>query len=149
MNRNNQEPILIKGSSAVDNRGCLNFINDFNFKGVRRFYIIENSSIKIIRAWHGHLKEGKYVFVAQGSAIVAAVRIDDIKNPNKKSKVYRFILSSKVPSVLYIPPRFANGFRSIESNTKIIFFSTSVLGDSQKDDYRFPIDYWDTNIWKK
>lgn len=149
MKKDNKNPILIKGNSAVDKRGHLSFVNDFNFKGVKRFYIIENSSTKIIRAWHGHLKEGKYVFIAQGSVIVAAVKIDNTKTPNKKNKIYRFILSSKIPSILYIPPGFANGFRSIENNTKIIFFSTSTLTDSQKDDYRYPVDYWSINIWKK
>ena len=81
-----------------------------------------NFSTSTIRAFHGHLKEAKYVYVAKGSAIVAAVKLDNIKSPSKKEKVNRFILSDKNPQVLFIPPKHANGFRPLEKDTRILFF---------------------------
>lgn len=139
---------LIPGGIAVDDRGFLMFANDFNFYGVKRFYQVQNFSTSTIRAFHGHLKEAKYVFVAKGSAIVAAVELDNINSPSKNQKVNRFILSDKNPQVLFIPPKYANGFKPLENDTRIQFFSTSSLEESKGDDYRFPIDYWGKDVWE-
>ena len=144
---NLNRPQLIKGNKAIDERGQVSFVNDFDFRNVKRFYVIENTSSEIIRAFHGHLKEEKYAFVISGSALVAVVEIDDTLSPDKSKKVQRFVLTAKEPTVLYIPAGYANGNRSLEQNTKIIFFSTASLEESQKDDYRFPYDYWGKDVW--
>jgi len=143
-----KKPKLIEGGIAIDDRGQLIFVNDFNFDVVKRFYVVENFSTNIIRAFHGHLKEAKYALVVSGSAMVAIVQMDDCCKPNKKNKVNRFILSVRKPSILYIPSGYANGLKSLEENTKIIFFSTSTLEESKNDDYRFPYDYWGENVWR-
>jgi nucleoside-diphosphate-sugar epimerase/dTDP-4-dehydrorhamnose 3,5-epimerase-like enzyme len=139
---------LIRGGIAIDDRGYLNFANEFKFLGVKRFYQVQNFSISTIRAFHGHLRESKYVYVAKGSAIVAAVEIDNVDNPSRTAKINRFILSDKNPQILFIPPNYANGFRPLESDSRIIFFSTSSLEDSKGDDYRYPADYWGNEIWE-
>ncbi len=139
---------LIEGGIAVDDRGSLNFANDFNFYGVKRFYQVQNFSSSTIRAFHGHMNEAKYIYVAKGSAIVAAVKLDNIKSPSKNQKVNRYILSDRHPQILFIPPKYANGFRPLEKDTRIIFFSTSSLEESRGDDYRFPVDYWGKEIWE-
>jgi dTDP-4-dehydrorhamnose 3,5-epimerase-like enzyme len=137
---------LIKGGLAVDDRGTVSFVNEFDFKNVKRFYVVENHKKGFIRAWHGHKNESKYVMVVKGSAVVGAVNIDDWVNPSKNLHVERFILSEKSPSVLFIPKGYANGFMSLTSETKIIFYSTSCLNDSLNDDIRFDSRYWD--IWQ-
>jgi len=139
---------IIEGGLAVDDRGSIVFANNFNFKDVKRFYQLENFSTNTIRAWHGHQKEGKYIFVNNGSIILGIVLLDDITNPSKNNKVTRLILSSKDPKIVYIPRGYANGFRSVEENTTITFFSTSSLKESEGDDYRFPFDYWGKDIWE-
>ena len=141
------EPKLIPGSLAVDDRGQLTFANGFSFDHVRRFYIAENFSTTTVRAFHGHLKEEKFVLVVSGSAIVAAVRLDDPHRPNPEIEPTRFVLSSRQPHILHIPAGYANGFRPLETGTKIIFFSTASLEESAKDDYRFPYDYWGSDLW--
>ncbi|MCE1187959.1 MAG: dTDP-4-dehydrorhamnose 3,5-epimerase family protein [Ignavibacteria bacterium] len=139
------EPTLIKGGIAVDDRGAVSFVNDFNFEEVKRFYMVENHTKGFIRAWHGHKKEGKYVFIPKGSAIVACVKIDNWDNPSAEAKVHRYVMSEKTPSVLYIPPGYANGFMNLSDDLKIQFFSTSYLQDSLNDDFRFEARYW--NPW--
>ena len=145
-----EEPRVIKGGIAVDDRGSLRFVNDFDFQGVKRFYQVENHRRGFIRAWHGHLKEGKYVYVAAGTALVGAVPLeqnDDMNVPGGdyciKQKPRRFILSAKSPNILYIPPGYANGFQNLEENTIVIFFSTTNLEESRGDDIRFPYDACD------
>ena len=142
------KPKIIEGNLALDDRGHVSFINEFNFKGVKRFYVVDNISVNVIRAFHGHKKEAKYAYVPAGSAIIAAVKMDNTKSPNKKNQVHRFILSSRKPSVLFIPSGYANGFKFLEAGSKIIFFSTSSLEESKNDDYRFPHDYWGNDVWE-
>jgi dTDP-4-dehydrorhamnose 3,5-epimerase len=146
---------LIQGGVAVDDRGSLRFVNDFNFEGVKRFYQVENHRQGFVRAFHGHLKEGKYVYVPKGSALVAAVPM--IANDNQlipggytikdNGSLKKFILSSQSPKVLYIPPGYANGFKNLEDGTIVMFFSTSTLEESKGDDIRFPYDT--INIWQE
>lgn len=141
-------PTIIEGGLSVDDRGQLTFANNFDFAGVKRFYAIENFSKDVIRAFHGHLKEAKYVLVISGTAIVAAVKMDNVVAPSKENELNRFVLSSRKPTILFIPAGYANGFKALENNTKIIFFSTSTLEESKGDDYRFAYDYWGKEIWQ-
>lgn len=129
---------IINGGIAVDDRGSVSFVNDFNFADVERFYQVENHSLHFIRAWHGHKKEGKYIYVAKGSVLLGAVNLDT-------EEITRVVISSKVPKVVWIPPNYANGFMNLEENTIIQFFSTSTLEESLNDDIRYKWDKW--NIW--
>jgi dTDP-4-dehydrorhamnose 3,5-epimerase len=133
-------PSLILGGVAVDDRGSVRFVNDFNFENVKRFYQVQNHRQGFIRAWHGHNHEAKYVYVASGSALVGAVNMDT-------DEVNKFVLSSQSPKVLFIPAGYANGFKTLEENTIILFFSTSDLNSSLNDDIRFEYDKW--NIWEE
>jgi dTDP-4-dehydrorhamnose 3,5-epimerase len=129
----------IPGGVFADDRGFLRFVNDFDFSDVKRFYQVENHTQGYIRAWHGHEKEGKYVYVAKGTALVGAVNL-------KTEEINKFTLSSQSPSILYIPPGYANGFKNLEEDTIIMFFSTSTIEESHGDDIRFDWDKW--NIWE-
>lgn len=131
---------IINGGVAVDDRGSVRFVNDFNFDDVKRFYQVANHKRDFIRAWHAHEKEGKFVYVTKGSALVGAVNLKD-------EQITKQVLSASSPKVLYIPPGYANGFKSLEEDTIILFFSTSTLEDSLGDDIRFPYDKW--NIWEE
>lgn len=131
---------IINGGIAVDDRGEVRFINEFNFKNVKRFYHVSNHRRGFIRAWHGHKKEGKYVYVSSGSALIGVVNM-------KTNEISKFVLSSKSPKILWIPPGNYNGFKSLEENTSILFFSTSTLDESLDDDIRKEFDEW--NIWNE
>ena len=150
----NKEITMISGGVAVDDRGSVRFVNDFDFEGVKRFYQVENHSRGFIRAWHGHRKEGKYVHVAHGSALVGAVRMEKREGlegvaPDEltqmEGEVQKHVLSSKSPKILWIPPNHANGFMTLEEGTILQFFSTSLLEECLDDDIRFPYNKWD--IW--
>jgi len=133
---------IMTGGIFADDRGKLRFVNEFDFSKVKRFYQVENHRQGFIRAWHGHINEGKYVYVPQGSALVGLVPLE-----HKSATPHKVTLTSEKPQVLWIPPNHANGFMSLEENTIIMFFSTSSLEDSKGDDIRFPYDKW--NIWEE
>ena len=168
---------VLSGGIAVDDRGSLSFCNDFDMKDVRRFYMVENFNNHFIRAWHGHKEEGKYVTVLSGSAIIGLVDLrkfddwnyyqeliesveptliegkemtgkqDDEMQDFFDAQQYRYVISAKKPTVIWIPPGFVNGAMNLQDDTRVVYFSTKGLGESEGDDYRFPLDYWD-EMWK-
>ena len=138
-----REPHLIEGDLAVDDRGEVAFVNSFQFGKVKRFYLVSNHKAGFVRAWHAHRREAKYVMVVQGAAIVAAVAIDNWERPSKDAKVHRYVLSAQKPALVYIPPGYANGFMTLTSDAKLMFFSTSTLEESRGDDVRYDARYWD------
>jgi len=140
------KPVMMAGCLAADDRGELAYVNDFRFEGVKRFYMVSNYSQGFVRAWHGHKREAKYVTAVSGAAVVGAVCIDDWEHPSRELEVQRFVLSAHRPSVLYIPPGYANGFMSLTADLRLMFFSTSSLEESQGDDFRYESRHWD--IWK-
>ena len=139
------EPQLIHGGVAVDDRGEVSFANDFSFAGIKRFYMVSNHSSGFVRAWHGHKKEGKYVLAVSGAALVGAVKVDNWDQPSPDSEVSKFVISAKKPALLHIPPGYANGFMSLSSDCKLMFYSTATLDESRNDDWRYDSRLWD--IW--
>jgi dTDP-4-dehydrorhamnose 3,5-epimerase-like enzyme len=144
--KNPGEISYIDGGIAIDDRGSVSFNNSFNFQDVRRFYYITNHKQQFVRAWHGHKIEAKFITVVSGSAIVAAVKVDDWENPDPEAEVHRRVLSAAKPGILYIPAGYANGHMSLCDNTILMVFSTTSLEESLDDDYRFPSRHWD--IWE-
>jgi len=132
--------------TAVDDRGYLRFCNSFDLTRYVRFYDVTNYQSNFIRAWHGHKKESKAAVVREGSAMICLVKIDNWKKPSKKLEIKKFFLSQKKPKILEIPAGYANGFMSLEPNTKITFYSDKNTRDSLGDDYRFDYNFW--NPWK-
>ena len=137
------EPQLVRGGSAVDDRGALSFVNDFCVTDFRRFYIVSNHGAGFVRAWHGHRHERKAACVLSGAALVCAVEVDDWETPSPDLHVHRYALSERNPSVLLIPAGYANGFMNLTPGTRICFFSSSSLEESASDDVRFPARFWD------
>ena len=136
------EPRLIEGALAVDDRGSVSFVNDFDFAGVKRCYLVTNHRAGFVRAWHGHRREAKYVMLVRGAAIVAAVKIDDWDSPSRDLPIHRHVLSAQKPAVLYLPAGYANGFMSLTDDATLMFFSTSTVEESRGDDIRFDARYW-------
>lgn len=123
---------IFEGGTAIDDRGKLSYFNEIDFKDVKRFYVVENHSKGFIRAWHGHRKETKYVYVISGAAIVAYY-------PMEGEPVFeRHVLSADKPKIICIPAGNYNGFKTLTDDTKIIFFSTTTLDESKDDDFRLP-----------
>jgi len=121
---------------SVDDRGTVTFVNDFDFKNVKRFYMVSNHSKGFVRAWHGHEKEGKYAFVTRGAVKLAVVKMDNDLGATH-------VLSASKPQVLWIPPGYYNGFKTLTDDAQIIFFSILTMDEAKGDDYRLPANTWD------
>lgn len=141
-----REPVLMPGNLHTDDRGSVGFVNDFDMSGIKRFYSVKNHRAGFVRAWHAHKQEGKYVTLIEGSAVIAAVPIDNWESPSKEAKIYRYVLSAHTPAVVFIPPGYANGFMTLTQDATLLFFSTATLEQSRQDDIRYDANYW--NPWK-
>jgi len=139
------EPSLIKYGFSSDERGTVFFINNLDFKKVKRTYLVSNKKPKTVRAWHGHKIEEKWVSVEEGEFLVCLVKIDNFKKPDIKSKVYQFKLK-KEDGILHIPNNYANGAMNLSKINSIRYFSSLSLKDSINDDFRFDSNFWDP--WK-
>lgn len=141
-------PVIIKGGLAVDDRGTLRFVNDFNFDGVKRFYMVENHAAGFIRAWHGHRHEAKYVYVVSGAALVVAVRLEDARLDLPIEKAFRTVVSDSAPAIVRIPGGYYNGFKTLTPGCRVIFFSDASLEESKSDDLRLPFEAVNEKIWE-
>ena len=142
---------VINGGVATDDRGQVRFVNDFNPSafGVKRFYQVSNHAVNFVRAFHGHLKESKYVYVPKGSALVAVVPMEGT-DKLLYDNVQKWTLSDANPKVLYIPAGYANGFKTLTADTTVMFFSTTTLEESQDDDYRFDWNVYNLGkVWEE
>ena len=137
---------IFSGDVSCDERGEVYFCNDFNFYGIKRFYILKNHNKNFVRAWHGHKQESKFITLVQGAAKISYVKIDNWENPSKNLKPQSVILTAKKPKILHIDKGYVNGSQTLTDDAKILIFSDKTLDESKKDDFRFPFDYW--NCWE-
>jgi len=135
-------PRLIEGGVFSDDRGSLQFVNDFDMSEIKRMYITTHPNTKTIRAWQGHKIEKRWFFCVKGSFKVKLVKIDNWDNPSSDCKLIEFELSENTPQVLYVPNGYANGFKAIEDNSKIMLLSDYGLNEIEDDNYRFDNTKW-------
>ncbi len=134
---------LIEGKSFKDERGKLNFLNDFSMDDIVRFYEIHPANTDIIRAWQGHQQEKKWFYCTAGSFIVNLIKIDDFEHPSTSLVAERFELSANRAAVLEISGGYATGFKANQVDSKLMVFSNFDLDQSKDDDYRYDTDYFD------
>ena len=113
----------LQGGISVDDRGLLRYVNGFDMSKIKRFYQVENFDLKTVRAFHGHMKEEKFVFVTSGTLLVCLVKLTDKEKPSKNEPVERVVVSARNPQIIIIPSGYANGFKALEKKTSAIFFS--------------------------
>jgi len=136
------KPRLIRGGVHIDDRGAVTFCNDFDMSEIKRFYMLENYEQGYVRAWHGHIKEAKWVVCVSGVAVEAAVEMFNRGNRGEyelhteKSCVTRHVLHPN-GDVLYIPSGYANGHKNLTLGTRLIHFSNLAQDETVGDDVRF------------
>lgn len=140
-------PKLIDGGIFTDDRGSLQFVNDFDMSVIKRMYFTTHPFTDTIRAWQGHKIEKRWFFCVKGSFKVKLVKIDDWNNPSEECELFEFQLLESKPQVLYIPNGYANGFKAIEKNSKLMILSNYGLNEIEDDHYRYDNTKWAN--WKK
>lgn len=137
-------PKIILGGNYTDQRGQLDFFNEFDMSPIKRVYFTTHFDVDVIRAWQGHTIESRWFICVKGGFTVKLVEIDNWENPSDNLRVYEYQLSANNPKVLFIPKGFANGFKALEANAKLMIMSNYGFNEIENNQIRF-----DQNKWTK
>lgn len=153
------EPKLIDGGSAIDDRGKLRFfMKDIPWDKIKRFYTVKNWKDQFTRCWHGHQFESKYVWVVKGTVMFKLTPLTNIititndgtviENPTKDANnVKTFVLDENSNKILEIPAGYFNGFKTLTPEAEVQFFSDKTTDESKNDDYRIDINKFNPLMW--
>ncbi|WP_158548372.1 WxcM-like domain-containing protein [Marixanthomonas ophiurae] len=130
------QPKIIQGGSHIDERGTLQFLNDFDMKQVKRLYQTTNATTSMVRAWMAHKIESRWFFCAEGKFTVKLVRVLDFEKGLASNEIITYKLDSDNPQILYIPPGYASGFKTEVSNSKLLIFADYAFGEIE-DNFKF------------
>ena len=139
---NKEVPYITKGGSYTDERGELEFHNDFDMSQIKRVYFTTHFDTEVIRAWQGHTIESRWFCSVKGSFQVKLIKIDNWKNPSDELKVHEYELTTEKQEILYIPNGFVNGFKALEVNSKLMIMSNYKLNEIENDQIRFDQNKW-------
>ena len=133
---------IIKGGVSQDHRGQIRFVNDFDMTLVKRFYIIKNADIELIRGWRAHRIEQRWFYVLSGSFSIDLVKIDSWKDTSRSLPVKNMVLQSSALKILHIPAGYGTAFQALESNSELLVFADYGIENAVLDDYTYPLDYF-------
>lgn len=133
---------IIPGQKFEDHRGSVMSANTFDMTQVKRHYIVTHNNNETIRGWQGHKTETKWIKCIEGSFCVNLVRPFDIDVPVGKEEVVALTLHAGTGHVLFVAGGYFTAFRCLTDQGSLLIFSDKFLEESQADDYRKPIDFW-------
>ena len=128
-------PMVIDLFRFVDDRGILDqiFNADLPFPVKRIYTTISNKGI--IRGMHGHKKEWKAFYIANGMVKFVVYKMGeepDLLGYETKT----FVLNDAKPQLFVLPPGYWHGYMSLTENARIIILSNASLEETKKDDHR-------------
>ncbi len=133
---------IIEGGVSSDNRGQVRFVNEFTMEAVKRFYLIKNADLDVLRGWRAHRIEQRWFYVVSGCFEINLVKIDDWVKPDQTLKVEQVVLSSSSQSILHVPKGYGTLFKGIEDNSEVLVFADFPLEHAELDNYTFSTDYF-------
>ncbi|WP_312364473.1 WxcM-like domain-containing protein [Sphingobacterium sp.] len=133
---------IIQGSVATDHRGQIRFVNEFDMSEIKRFYIIKNSDIEMIRGWRAHRIEQRWFYVLSGAFSLDLLCIDNWENPSNSLPIDHVDLYSSDMKVLHVPPGYGTAFRALEPNSELLVFADYGIDHAKLDDYTWPPEYF-------
>lgn len=132
----------IHGGIAKDHRGQIRFINDFDMSNVKRFYIIKNTDLELIRGWRAHRIEQRWFYVLSGSFKIDIVEIDNWEQASNDLTVKTEIVKSADNRVLHLSSGYGTAFQALEEGSELLVFSDFGIENAPMDDYTYPLDYF-------
>ncbi|PVH25600.1 WxcM-like domain-containing protein [Sphingobacterium corticibacter] len=138
----NSDYSFIPGGVAKDARGQIRFVNAFDMTEVKRFYLIQNANLELIRGWRGHKIEQRWFYAISGVFSARLVKIDNWNNPSANLPIEQFLLTASEGQVLHVPAGYATAFQSKENNSELLVFADYGVEHAALDDHLWPSDYF-------
>lgn len=135
------KPKIIIGNHFEDNRGKVNFNNDFDASEIKRIYAIENSSIDFIRAWQGHKIEQRWFSAIKGSFLIHLIEVDNWELPSKNLPQVEYKINAENLDILHVPSGYISSIKALEEGSKLLVMADYMLGEIN-DEYRYEKDYF-------
>ena len=139
---NKTRPYIIKGGNYTDERGQLEFFNEFDMSPIKRVYFTTHCDIEVIRAWQGHTIESRWFRCVNGGFNVKLVEIDNWENPSNDLKVFEYELTAEKQEILYIPNGYVNGFKGLKADSKLMIMSNYGFKEIENDQILFDQNKW-------
>lgn len=133
---------FIEGGIAKDARGQIRFVNDFDMSLVKRFYIIKNTDLELIRGWRGHKIEQRWFYVLSGAFKINIVKIDNWENANPNLAVNQHIITADDLKVLHVTAGYATAFQALKEDSELLVYSDYGIEHAQLDDYTWDLSYF-------
>lgn len=133
---------FIQGGIAEDVRGQIRFVNKFDMSLVKRFYIIKNADLELVRGWRAHRIEQRWFYVLSGSFEINIVQIDSWDSASRDLKVEKVTLNSQDYQILHLSKGYGTAFQAIEPDSEILVFSDFPIEHAPNDDYTYPLNYF-------
>ena len=135
---NFKDLFLIKNKSFKDNRGYFKELIRENVINKKfPFLVMSFSKKNVIRGLHVQTtnSQGKFISVLKGK--IFDVAIDLRKNSKTFGRVYKYILSEKNNTSIYVPPGFAHGFQALENENYIVYSCTKYRNKKSETTIKF------------
>jgi len=125
----------------VDDRGYLIEIlraTDDYFTKFGQVYLVGNFARGVVRAFHKHNVLWDFFFISHGAA--KFIFVDDRPDSPTYKEANTFVVSSRNPGLLVVPPGVYHGWMSLEDDTQLISTASEVYNRESPDEVRVPPD---------
>lgn len=133
--------------ARTDDRGYLIEIlrkTDPHFTAFGQVYLVGDPARGTIRAFHKHAALWDWFFISHGSA--KFVLVDDRPDSPTYKEQNAFVIGTRNPSLLVVPPGVYHGWMSLEDDTQMISTASEVYNRVQPDEVRIPPDSFG-DVW--
>jgi len=107
-------------------------------------YLVGNFSKGTVRAFHKHKQLWDWFFISHGSA--KFILVDDREKSHSYKEMGSFVLCSRNPSLLVVPPGVYHGWMSLEDDSQMISIASEVYNQNKPDEERIPPDSFG-DVW--
>ena len=133
------QPQIITGGSAKDERGTIEFNNEFHLSEIKRLYIIHNHDVNYIRGWQGHLIEQRWFTAIVGDF---EIHLIDFNKFIKGEIVHTaYVLKSSELQTLHVPSGYMSAIKAITPNNKLLIHADYLMNEI-KDEYRYDLGHF-------
>ena len=125
----------------VDDRGYLIEIlraTDPHFSKFGQVYLVGNMARGTVRAFHKHRELWDFFFISHGSAKFALR--DDRPESATYQEMNTFVIGTRNPGLIVVPPGVYHGWMSLEDDTQMISTASEVYNRQNPDEVRVPPD---------
>lgn len=132
---------LVNLVAHVDDRGYLIEIiraTDDHFTKFGQIYLVGDFIRGVIRAFHKHSVLWDWFFISHGAA--KFILKDDRSDSPTYKEMNTFVIGSRNPGLLVVPPGVYHGWMSLEDDTQMVSTASEVYNRENPDEVRIPPD---------